>query len=303
MVARSDRDVDPRLPGWASAPAEGILRAVIRPLACLLAAALLPACGARTGLPVPPYTGPRVGCADAGVPSIFMMSADSNLLSFTPADASSVTIGAIRCPSPSSPNSMAVDREGIAYVNFLDGSLFRLDTTDASCTATPYLPGQGGFLTFGMSYASDTYDPYETLYVGDDTQGNPGSGLASIDTSSFVLSYIGPFAADLGGPTELAGTGDGRLYAFAPDSPDGPRVSQVDKTSGASLSDTVLPASLANAEAFAFAYFDGDFYLFTAQSGGTDSQVTLFRPSDGSATAIGTVPATIVGVGVSTCAP
>jgi hypothetical protein len=275
---------------------------VIRPLTCLLGAALLTACGARTGLDVPRYTGPRAGCADAGVPSIFMMSADSNLLSFTPADASSATIGAIRCPSASTPNSMAVDREGIAYLNFLDGSLFRLDTTDASCTATPYAVGQGGFLTFGMSYASDTYDPYETLYVGDDSQGNLTSGLASIDTSSFVLSYIGPFAAYLAGPTELAGTGDGRLYVFAPNSPEGPRVSEVDKTSGASLRDTPLPASLANAEAFAFAYFDGDFYLFTA-TGGTDSQVTLFRPSDGSATAVGTVPATIVGVGVSTCAP
>jgi hypothetical protein len=45
----------------------------------------------------------------------------------------------------------------------------------------------------------------------------------------------------------------------------------------------------------------GDFYLFTAPGG--SSIVTRFRPSDGSLVQVATLSQTIVGAGVSTCAP
>jgi hypothetical protein len=57
--------------------------------------------------------------------------------------------------------------------------------------------------------------------------------------------------------------------------------------------------------AWAFAFWGGDFYLFTAPGGnGTSSLVTRYRPSDGSVTQVAMAPGvTIVGAGVSPCAP
>jgi len=52
---------------------------------------------------------------------------------------------------------------------------------------------------------------------------------------------------------------------------------------------------------WAFAFWGGDFYTFTAPSGNT--VVTRYRPSDGSITQVAQMQSIIVGAGVSTCAP
>jgi hypothetical protein len=53
---------------------------------------------------------------------------------------------------------------------------------------------------------------------------------------------------------------------------------------------------------WAFAFWGGDFWVFTAPAG--DSRITRFRPSDGSVTTVvDSLGAIIVGAGVSTCAP
>ncbi|MGH7438692.1 MAG: hypothetical protein ACRENE_23640 [Polyangiaceae bacterium] len=53
---------------------------------------------------------------------------------------------------------------------------------------------------------------------------------------------------------------------------------------------------------WAFAYWGGDFYLFTAPAQ-TSSIVTRVRPSDGSAVQVGSLDEVIAGAGVSTCVP
>ena len=59
---------------------------------------------------------------------------------------------------------------------------------------------------------------------------------------------------------------------------------------------------------WAFAFWGGDFYLFTCPFSGptqscTSSRVTRFRPGDKSITQVGSYRGIIVGAGVSTCAP
>jgi len=54
---------------------------------------------------------------------------------------------------------------------------------------------------------------------------------------------------------------------------------------------------------WAFAFWGGDFYTFTAQDLNAGSVVTRFRPSDGSIVQVGHTAESIVGAGVSTCAP
>jgi hypothetical protein len=100
---------------------------------------------------------------------------------------------------------------------------------------------------------------------------------------------------------ELSGTGDGRLFAFAGASP--AKLVEYDKTD-ASVIDTLPLDTLELTNAFAFAFFGGDFYFFTEGAGFT-SQVTHIDYDDTQdlEVVVPQAPIRIVGAGVSTCAP
>ncbi len=191
------------------------------------------------------------------------------------------------------PYSMAVDRGGTAYVVFSDGELFTVSTVDASCHKTKFVPDQHGFKTFGMGFSSDTNDPGETLFVAEADFSGPSQGLGTVDTSTFVLSFIGPFSQTIG-RTEMTGTGDGRLFGFSLDqSGAGSHLSQFDKATAQILSTTTLKTVGAADDAFAFAFWGGAFYFFTSPGG--SSTVTRYDPTTGALQPWG--------AGVSTCAP
>lgn len=67
------------------------------------------------------------------------------------------------------------------------------------------------------------------------------------------------------------------------------------------LSSTPLPAGNSSSS-LAFAFWGGDFYVFTSEGDGI-TDVARYRPSDGTVTGVTTLGATVVGAGVSTCAP
>jgi hypothetical protein len=79
-------------------------------------------------------------------------------------------------------------------------------------------------------------------------------------------------------------------------------VGEIDRASAQVIGSTPLP-TVQVPMAWAFSFWGGDFYLYTATSG--DSTVNRYRPSDGSVdTAYMTqIGFRIVGAGVSTCAP
>lgn len=251
-------------------------------------------------------------CPDAGSTLIYVITEQNELYSFYPPTLAFSKIGNIACPAPAmdSPFSMAVDRKGTAYSVFISGALFELSTATAACKPTSFAPGQHGFGTFGMGYTANTAgDAGETLYVA---EGNvtisprPNSqGLASIDTQAFVLSYVAPFTPPIPGP-ELTGTGDGRLFGFYTnaDTP-GSHIIEIDRTTGRLLADSPLQVGDPS-DAYAFAFWGGVFWVFTAApvgATGGPTTVTRFDPSTGSESNVTTLPSTIVGAGVSTCAP
>jgi hypothetical protein len=126
------------------------------------------------------------------------------------------------------------------------------------------------------------------------------TGLGSIDTMAFGLSFVGPFTPPIPGP-ELTGTGDGRLFAFFTNATgSGSHIVEVDKNSGNLLADNPLQVGSPN-DGYAFAFWGGTFWVFTEQGG--PSQVTQFNPADASETPMTTMQGSIVGAGVSTCAP
>lgn len=239
------------------------------------------------------------GCANVAATRIFLISQENELLSFEPLTLSFASIGKIACPGTSAtPASMAVDRRGIAYTCFSDGNLFALNTASGSCTATNFVRDQKGFSTFGMGYAALS-DGGDRLYVVDYNGRVAPTTLGWIDTSSFTLSVIGTLQP-AEQTCELTGTGDGRLFGFCLLPAGGSMILQIDPNDGRVVAQNKLNAGQPN-NGWAFAYWGGVFWLFTGD--GRTSLVTRWDPTTGTETNVSTRPGSIVGAGVSTCAP
>ncbi|HSO34801.1 MAG TPA: hypothetical protein VLT33_19840 [Labilithrix sp.] len=278
-----------------------------RLLAALLAiggsAALLCCSSDRAQFEVPVDSGPPVvgplqdGTVEAAAPigdcseenkQIYVLTSGQRALHrFDPATLTFTRIGNVVCPSSADTFSMAVDRQGNAWVEYGDGRLFLVSTKDAHCTEVAFKVNQAGFSRFGMGFAKDESAAGESLYIA-------GDALGQIDTKTYELSLIGQTGL---GIAELTGTGNGLLYAFAVGSG---RVVRLDKATG-KIQQTYRTAAVADNASWAFAHWGGDFWLFTGQS---SSSVTRYSPAtDTSTVVVADAGMLIVGAGSSTCAP
>ena len=134
-----------------------------------------------------------------------------------------------------------------------------------------------------------------------------GKGLAKIDSASLELTPVGDFTAPLTGKAaELTGTGDGKLYGFFTTSP--ATLAQIDKKTGAVMSTRAL-TGVDVGDAWAFSFYGGDFWFYTAPSEtkvpGSTSSVTRLRMSTDKSISVvkKNIGFRIVGAGVSTCVP
>jgi hypothetical protein len=241
---------------------------------------------------------------------IYVATEEKQLYSFDPKQNVFTLLADIDCASGSYVNSMAVDRNAVAWINYGDGSLWSVDAkvVQPPCKATTFVPDQGGIGLFGMAFAAKAAGgSAETLFI-DDLQ---GGGLGYIDLTTMTLERFGPFTGDLAGRSaELTGTGDARLFGFFAGSPLGDAgsasVTQIDANSEGPIQQYNLPTVDTGSD-WAFSFWGGDFYLYTADKydeSNPDTTVTRFRPSDGSLTVIdASLNFRIVGAGSSTCAP
>ena len=259
-----------------------------------------------TGLRIrAPKGGNQDGCSEAAK-LVYVVSDSNELYSFTPNTTTFTLIGTLACPSGgATPNSMAVDRSGNAWVNFSDGGLFKVSTSNASCQATAFQKLQSGFQRFGMAFATNSATSQEeTLYVVGIEGTNGGKGLAKIDLGSMKLTTIGDFSGALRGQgAELTGTGDGRLFGFFTTQPYA-TLAQIDKATAATTADQALNG-VNTGNAWAFSFWGGDFWFYTSP-GAVPSTVTRKQTStDGKiSTAKQDVGGfRIVDASVSTCAP
>jgi hypothetical protein len=264
---------------------------------------------------------------------IYVVSDQNELYTFdptkipTPAAPTSnpfADLGPLNCPGEPTPppdnggvNSMAVDRQAIAWVNFNDGKIFKVDTTQPAlpCTDTGYAPGQGGFTAqLGMGFATTSAtDHTERLYVSDNTgpgglgTAGGGKGLGWIDTTTMTMTPTGGWSSSLAGfNAELSGTGSGLLYGFFTTTPSD--LAQIDKGSAA-VSGVVPLGSVNNSQGgYAFSFWGGDFWIYTAFPTTADpnatTSVTHYVSADGGVgVAMPDIGFTIVGAGASTCVP
>jgi len=249
--------------------------------------------------------GPGDDCTEAAK-LIYVLTDTGLLYSFKPDDKLFTLVGPMSCPTSMQPNSMAVDRTATAWVNYVEpgivsdnaGVLFKVSTADASCDPAPAVTLPNGYYRIGMGFSTDGADTDdETLFVAGISG---GGGLAFIDQNS-LLQPIGNFGGAFAGQNaELTGTGDGRLFGFFTSIP--VEVAELNKADAATLSNVPL-ATVEIPNAWAFSFWGGDFYLYTASLG--NSRVNRYRPSDGSVDTsyMPDVGFRIVGAGVSTCAP
>ena len=263
------------------------------------------------------------GCTDAAK-LIYVIDSDGTFSSFKP-DQTDITksvftdIGKLNCNAGNGyqPFSMSVDRNANAWVEFVKQSLasssnklFKVSTTDATCTATTFMSGQQGFDEFGMGFVSNAAGSTdETLFIGGGSSvGMGASNLGTLDITSFQVTK----GASIMGDPELTGTGTAELWSFFPVTMNNnmARVSMLDKMSAAESMQIPLTGTdfAQEAGAWAFAFYGGDFWVFLGPSNGISADPTVvYRVTTaGGMQPVGSLPTNtrhIVGAGVSTCAP
>jgi hypothetical protein len=241
----------------------------------------------------------NVDCTPESTNYIYLLDASNGVFRFDPVSLSLSMIGTLDCPTGESPYSMAVQRNGTAWTVFTDGSLYSFDIKTAKCSATAFQPGQSGFTTFGMGFATMGMSANETLFVSQaDTSGGPHA-LGAIDLNTLALTEVGAYDK-IDARAELTGTGDGRLFGAFEGTPY--VVAQIDEGSAAILSQAPQDAIQypPDSSNFAFAFYADQFFLFVGPGSSTD--VFLYDPSTGVTTKKMTIDDEIVGAGVSTCA-
>ncbi len=237
-------------------------------------------------------------------------------------------IGQLGCAPPStfgpppSANSMAIDRSGNARFNYygvtgvmgtglaFTGWLYSAPLSDLSnCTDVGYV-GAGSWYAFGLGYSvvgansnCDELFMYNTDQYVNYPNLSGGSQLATWDEGATDKVIIGPTVWPV---AELAGTGDGRLYAFATVAENESILVQIDKTNGTAI-DSYPLMNLDTTHGFAFAFWGGDVFFFTESTVGSGvSKVTRLDLDENEGGGLDTVNENtgllITGAGVSTCA-
>jgi hypothetical protein len=233
--------------------------------------------------------GDCVGVADA----IYVIERDHNgLYTFDPVTQALDFVGSVDCDWLGSPASMAVGRDGHAFVRWSDQTVYDVDLASGSCSATPY--ASGSFGAFGMGFATDVAGGWQQqLYIANHAQ------LAVLDTQTWQRTPLGSLSSQ----AELTGNGDGELWAFPPLER---RLQRRDLVTGAPLQTMHLPGfpSATSIDAFAFAAWGDAFWLFVRTYGvGNSSDLYRVTASGQLVLASTRLGIDIVGAGVSTCAP
>lgn len=228
---------------------------------------------------------------------VYVVERDAGrLYSYDPAANTFTLLGAPSCGTSQTPASMAVNRDGTAYVRYSDNKVYAVDLTTMACSVTAYSDRTTRFDSFGMGYATDSADTWrDQLYVA-----NEGT-LAVIDPSTWTLRTLGTLPSQ----SELTGNADGELWAVLPLE----RVAELrrmDKDTGATLETVRVPAfpDPSELDTFAFATWNGDFYIFLRMHGMGETTNVYKVTRDGTMTMVlEDAGFDVVGAGVSTCAP
>lgn len=197
--------------------------------------------------------------------NIYLMSAEGEVWRFDPRTNEFAFVVGPVCAGQS-PFSMAVDLDGVAWINIAESrAVLTLDLLDPGpCTESPYVRTDPDYGLFGTSFASRSAldvcaELYVMTYSGDGAfdEGTDLGKIGVIDPESGELTTLTNVDFDGG---ELTGTGDGRLFAFTGVDP--VKLVEYERASGAVLATTPLEG-VRKTNASAIAFFGGDLFIFT----------------------------------------
>ncbi|MBV8761975.1 MAG: hypothetical protein JO257_32075 [Deltaproteobacteria bacterium] len=247
------------------------------------------------------------GCSDAAK-LVYTVDQNNKFSQFDPSTKTFHDLGTLSCPAGfgATPFSMGVDRNTIAWVLYSDGSLYRVDIqSNLACTKTNW-HSTSNLTQFGMGFSTNTSGGTDdTLFVAGGSSVGTGttSTLAKLDTTAFTAMNVG----SVNGWPELTGTGAAELWGWFPSDMNGqttPSVQKLDKTNGHAVTTYMLPTLKGMPTAWAFAFWGGDFWIFLQKDLETSTTVYQIDGSNGSIKGMTAASGyTIVGAGVSTCAP
>ena len=227
---------------------------------------------------------------------IYLIDKDTqHLFLFNPATLGLTDLGGLDCDPWSEPASMAVARDGRAFVRYSDNSVWEVDLTTLMCMSTSYTDRSTGFGAFGMGYATDDPTTWrDQLYIANSRQ------LATLDTATMRVTSF----STLPSQAELTGNADGELWAFLPlESP--VELRRIDQSSGAVLETLRVSGfpSPTDIDTFAFAAWGGELWAFVRRYGMGSSTDVYQIDATGRMTVVATrIGINAVGAGVSTCA-
>jgi hypothetical protein len=226
---------------------------------------------------------------------VYAMDRDSETIYlFDPTVPEFTALGTIDCGTwAGTPGSMAISRDGFAYVRYSDGTLYEVDLTTMACSESSW---SNSFGSFGMGYATHSSETWrEDLFLANSKK------LAHLDLTTSSMSVVGSLPSQ----AELTGNADGELWAFLPlESP--ALLANLDKDDASILSSLKMPSfpNPYDIDTFAFATWDGDFYLFVRTYGmGSSTDVYHVTPTGSVTLLLEDTGLNVVGAGVSTCAP
>jgi hypothetical protein len=235
------------------------------------------------------------GCAAAAeIPYVF--SQEGDIYSFDPPSKVFTKVATPGCSG--SANSMAIDRNLVAWLNYI-GNIYTYDLVKKNGCKPSGITLPPGFQQVGMGFSTDAVGgTAETLYLSSIS----GQGLGKVDMATKTVIPIG--ASTMGG--ELTGTGDARLFEYLTTNP--VTVAQLDKSNGNTLSTSKLNGFSPPSD-WAFTFWGGDFYLYAYPvpiNNALGSSVVRYTPTTNMVDLsyvkdVGGFH--IVGAGVSTCAP
>lgn len=242
-------------------------------------------------------------CALHDVELIYVADHDSKLYSFDPRKLPGDPfhlIGTLDCDESRALNSMAVDRSGVAWLDYHTGVVHRASIIDAHCTIPGATPRDAP-TAFGMAFVTDgPKATTEKLFVAG---GASTKSLAVLGTAPppGAWTVVAPFE-EPGDHPELTGTGDGRLFAYFP-SPNLGFIEEVDRTTARAIGDRwVIQGPGKHVSAYAFAHWGGVFYVFLTADR-VSSVYAVHMKTGEQERVLANLPMVIVGAGVSTCAP
>ncbi len=244
---------------------------------------------------------------------VWTLEANKRVAKFDPATGTFTTVGFLNCPGSSAffqPFSMGLDRNAVAwvlysdYTNAVPPQLFAVDTNTLACTATNWTT-QNNLKEFGIAFSTNEVEGEEdTMFIagGPDTDATSVT-LASLSTQTIQSTVIG----SMSGWAELSGNAKAELWAYIPRGST-PRLERINKATGATLQTINLATPIGSPQTWAFASWGGDFWVFLKRD---SDQATIVYQVDGTTGAIKSTidtnsvgtSRTIVGAGVSTCAP